>query len=145
MPENPTDIKHTKACASRVTYRWIKTDELQIPALEGQDRFKLSIIRRVWFRWGGFESGVRFAFARPALPHEVGHATPAARNLILLIAVYADKLWMNLVTLRAFDLEEPQGVNREPRVVARGHGPGRSIRSRPRQVQTLSRFPVQRQ
>lgn len=87
------------------TNRWIETDELQIPAIQDQERFELSVLRRVWFRWGrGVKLGGRFTFTSAAFPHEVGHTTPATANFVLILTANTDLLWMNRVTLCAFYL-----------------------------------------
>lgn len=88
-----------------MTNLWIKTDELQISAVQGQERSKLSVLRRVWFRLeGGIKPGARFTPAKAAFPYEVSRPTSATPNLILSLTVDADQLWMDFITLCAFDL-----------------------------------------
>ena len=79
-----------------MTNRWIEADELQIPTIQGQERFKLFVLRRVRFRRGrGFKPGARFTLANATFPHEVGHPTSATPDLILFPAIDLDQFWMD--------------------------------------------------
>ena len=93
----------------RWTNIWLKTDKFQIPAIQCNERRKLSVLRRVRScRIRGFEPGTRFAFTQAAFPHKVGRATFATRDLIFVIAVDPDRLWVDLVTLRTFNLRRDE-------------------------------------
>lgn len=88
------------------TNHWLEADELQIPAIQGNERRKLPVLRRIRScRERGLEPGARFPFTEAAFPHEVSRATPTTRNIVSVFAIDSNRLWMDFVTLCAFDLE----------------------------------------
>ena len=87
-------------------YLWIETDEFQVSAIQGNERRDLPVLRGVWSCRGRFfEPGARFPLTKATFPHKVGHATSTTRNLVFVRAIDPDSLWVNFVTLCAFDLE----------------------------------------